>query len=139
MPKESISFDIDKSGGIIIQNRHLLVARAKGKVYFMAPGGKIESAETAEQALIRELREEFQIEVLIQDLEPFNSFEALSAGDSTKTIRMDVFIVNQWKGTITPASEIEEIAWIDSRNELPLGSIFAHNVLPKLKQLNLIK
>ena len=53
---------------------------------------------------------------------------------------MDVFLVKKWDGEIKSASEIEEVMWINS--SLPagikLGSIFQHDVLPKLKTLGLI-
>jgi len=42
---------IYKAAGIIIQNRTLLFTRAKDMDFFIDPGGKIESGETAKLAL----------------------------------------------------------------------------------------
>lgn len=134
------SVDIHKVGGILIQNRRLLVCRAKGKEHFMAPGGKIEAGETAQQALQRELTEELSIHVEESQFKPFSLFEAQAAGDESKKIRMEVFLVSEWYGEVQGAHEIEALAWVTSSNEgeLKLGSIFEHEVIPRLKAQNLI-
>lgn len=68
-----------KAGGIIISGRRLLVERSKGKDFFVAPGGSVEADESPKQALIRELKEEFQIETNERDLKFFGTFEAPAA------------------------------------------------------------
>ena len=83
--------DIHKAAGIIVRDRKLLVERSKGKKFFIAPGGSIEPGETAEQALTRELKEEFQIIVKEEDLVTFGTFRAAAAGqergDSDQTFQ----------------------------------------------------
>ena len=54
---------IRKAAGIIISNQELLVERSIGKDFYIAPGGKIEQGESAEQALVRELEEELDIQI----------------------------------------------------------------------------
>ncbi len=132
--------EIHKAAGIIIKDRKLLVERSKGKEYFIAPGGSIESGETAKQALVRELREEFQITVKESSLTEFGVYTAPAAGQEKNTVVMEVFMVNSWKGNITASSEVEDIRWITSfvPPELKVGSIFAHEVLPRLKASGLI-
>ncbi len=53
---------------------------------------------------------------------------------------MSVFVVKQWVGEPTPSSEVEILAWINSANEdnLPIGSIFLHDVIPALVEQDLI-
>jgi hypothetical protein len=52
---------------------------------------------------------------------------------------MDIFIVTAYDGVITPHSEVEELRWINTADNLSdVGSIFAHEVLPRLKAQNLI-
>lgn len=134
-------YDIHKAAGIIIKDRRLLVERSKGKDVFIAPGGKLESGETSRQAVIRELKEEFRLNVRDDDLEEFGTFYAEAAGshNAGKSLRMDVFMVKN-VGNITPDSEVEEIRWISSTipTDVEVGSIFAHEVLPRLKELDLV-
>ncbi len=131
--------DIHKAGGIIIRDRRLLVERSKNKDFFIAPGGKIEQGETSKQALVRELMEEFQIVVHQENLVPFGSFEAKAAGQENKIVHMDLFIVDVWDGEPTPDNEVEEIKWITSEPVgIKVGSIFEHEVLPRLKAMDLI-
>ena len=113
---------------------------AIGKEFFISPGGSIEAGETAKQALVRELKEEFTIDVTEENLEKFGDFEAAAAGQEDRIVHMAVFIVKQFSGEPSPDNEVEEIAWITSANEhnLKIGSIFEHEVIPALKQQNLI-
>jgi len=106
----------------------------------MAPGGKLAEGETPEGALKRELNEELGIVIELSDLEKFETFYAPAARQEEKYLQMDVFFVHRWDGAVQANSEIEEIMWIDSSvpAEVSLGSIFEHEVLPRLKQANLI-
>ena len=132
--------DIHKAAGIIIRDKKLLVERSKGKEFFISPGGSIEEGETPQQALIRELMEEFQITVTEEDLEKFNTFSAPAAGNESRQVIMDVFMVKNFQGEPTPDNEVEEIAWITSNIPagMKVGSIFEHNVIPALKEQGLI-
>ena len=132
--------DIKKAGGILIKDRKFLVERSKGKTLFIAPGGSIETGETPKEALVRELKEEYTILTNEEDFEEFGVFTARAAGQEDKLVEMNVFLVKKWIGEITPDNEVEEVMWINSNlsKGLKLGSIFEHEVLPRLKQLNLI-
>lgn len=136
------NFDIHKAAGIIIKDRRLLVERSKGKDVFVAPGGKLEPGETSTQAVIRELKEEFQLDIAENDLEEFGAFYAEAAGshNTGKKLRMDVFIA-KYTGEIVPDSEVEEVRWISSEipADIEVGSIFAHEVLPRLKEQGLVE
>lgn len=131
--------DIHKAGGIIIRDRQLLLTRSKGKDFFIAPGGKIESGETPKQALIRELREEIGVTISEDNLNEFGTFHAVAAGSSEMMLQMDVYIVNKWEGEIAPNSEIEEVRWVTSAtNDIEIGSIFRLDVRPKLVEAGFI-
>ncbi len=135
-----MKYDIYKVGGVILKDKKLLVARSKGKDFFVAPGGKIEDEESSRQALVRELQEEVRITIQEEKLSLFGEFYANAAGEESLKIRMDVFLVDEWTGDIQPDNEIEEIMWIDSRNmnSVSIGSIFEHEVMPRLKSQGLI-
>lgn len=132
--------DIHKSAGVLIRDRKLLVERSKGKEFFIAPGGSVEPGETSKEALVRELMEEFQVIVDEADLSVFGTFRAAAAGQEAKTVEMEVFTVNKWQGEPTADNEVEEVRWVTSQPEdgIKLGSIFEHEVIPRLKTANLI-
>ena len=131
---------IHKAAGILIQDRKLLVERSKGKEFFIAPGGSIEPGETAVEALVRELKEEFKIVVKPEDLSVFGTFRAFAAGQEHRVVEMQVFNVARWQGAPTADNEVEEIRWVTSQPEagIKLGSIFEHEVIPRLKSTDRI-
>ncbi len=132
--------DIYKASGIIIRDRKVLVSRSVGKDFFIHLGGRIEVGETAKQALIRELKEEIRIDVNENDLELFDRSSAPAANSPEVDVHMEVFLVKQWQGEITPDNEIEEILWLtsDVPKDIKVGSIMEHETIPKLKAQNLI-
>jgi 8-oxo-dGTP pyrophosphatase MutT (NUDIX family) len=140
MARMERKIDIHKAAGVLIKDGTFLITRTDGKDFFIAPGGKVEGGETVQGALIRELQEELGIGVDASDIQEFGTFYAPAAGSEDKYLQMDVFLVKKWQGEVAPASEVAEARWIDSRvpREITLGSIFLHDVLPKLKAENLI-
>lgn len=132
--------DIYKAAGVLIKNRKLLIERSENRTMFVAPGGSIEEGETSEEALTRELMEEFGIIANETDFEHFGHFHAKAAGEEDKTVHMNVFIVKKWKGEPKPIAEVKEILWVTSNlpKNITVGSIFEHEVIPRLKSLDLI-
>ncbi|AXY03358.1 NUDIX domain-containing protein [Vibrio alfacsensis] len=129
-----------KSAGIIVKDGALLVLRSKGKDTFYAPGGKLDSAETPEQALCRELLEEVGIQVTLNDLTLFGRFEAPAHDKVDVTLIMDVFFVNAYAGEVVASNEIEECQWVDSSNvdNISISTIFRNNVFPQLVKQGLV-
>lgn len=132
--------DIYKAAGIIIEDGKLLFTRAQGMEFFIDPGGKIEPGETAKQALVRELKEEIDIDVNESDLDFFGEYSAEAANHKGRTVHMQVFMVRKYTGTIKASSEIEELRWLTSSvpSDIKVGSIFGGEVLPKLKAQGLV-
>lgn len=132
--------DIFKASGIILQDRKVLTERSVGREYFIHPGGKIEAGETAKQAVIRELKEEFCIDVREEDLELFDTNSAPAANSPEVNVHMEVFLVKKWQGKIIAASEVQEVRWLtsDVPKDIKIGSIMEHETIPKLKAENLI-
>jgi 8-oxo-dGTP diphosphatase len=130
--------DIHKAGGIIIVDRRLLVERSKGKTLFNTPGGKLEPDEPTIHALIRELREEFQIVVFEEDITYFDTYSASVDGEPNRKIKMEAFLINKWAGELTISEEVEEMAWVSSKETKRLSSILSNFIVPKLHSLDLI-
>ncbi|WP_199436091.1 NUDIX hydrolase [Vibrio owensii] len=130
-----------KSAGIIIKDGALLVLRSKGKDTFYAPGGKLDSGETPEQALCRELQEEVSIGVKEDALTLFGRFEAPAHDKDGITLVMDVFFVNDYSGEVVASNEIEECQWVDSSNvdDIAISTIFRNEVFPNLVEQGLVK
>ncbi len=94
-----------------IDGRVLLSKRPKGKYLeelWEFPGGKMEEGETPEHALIRELREELNIETWSSCLAP------LTFASYTYTefhLLMPLFVCRKWDGIPTP-QEGQKLTWV---------------------------
>jgi mutator protein MutT len=136
--------DIHKAGAILLRDKKLLLTHELGKKFYLAPGGIVETGETSEEAVIRELEEEVNIKVTPANLDFFGTFYAQAAGAEDKYLQMDVYLVKNWSGEPTPSSieeEIDAIAWVNTLTKpdnIQIGSIFEHQVMPTLKKLGLI-
>lgn len=100
------------AAAIINQSGEILLAkRPAGKAMaglWEFPGGKIESDETPERALVRELKEELSIEVTEKDLEPITF---ASHTYENFHLFMPLYGVRKWTGAPQP-TEGQELAWV---------------------------
>ncbi len=96
---------IDRDGKVLLAQRPAGKAMA-GLWEF--PGGKIESGEKPEQALVRELAEELSITVSESDLTPFtfasHTYEKFH-------LFMPLYVLREWRGKPTPI-EGQKLAWV---------------------------
>ncbi len=103
---------IDKLAWVRVQNGAVLTARSRHRDRYYLPGGKREAGETDHEALAREIREELGVELLPATLQPVGDFEAPAHGQPAgTTVRLRCFS-GDYTGQITPAAEIEAIAWL---------------------------
>ena len=72
------------------------------------PGGKVEPGETPEAALIRELKEELDIEVPAKCLAPL-SFASHSYPEFH--LLMPLYVCRRWEGDIAPLQG-QQLAWV---------------------------
>jgi 8-oxo-dGTP diphosphatase len=96
---------IDADGRVLIAKRPIGKSMA-GLWEF--PGGKVESGETPEECLIRELDEELGIKVTSPCLAPF---VFTSHGYESFHLLMPLFLIRRWQGLVAPR-EHEAIAWV---------------------------
>jgi 8-oxo-dGTP diphosphatase len=93
-----------------VDDRVLIAQRPEGKSMaglWEFPGGKVEPGETPEMALVRELREELDLDVAESCLAPIafasHSYEKFH-------LLMPLYACRVWKGTPTP-KEGQKLAW----------------------------
>lgn len=103
---------IDKLAWIEINNRTVLSTRSFGKDKFYIPGGKRETGETDEQALLREIKEELNVDLDNTTLQLVGIFEAQAHGHAEGVIVKMTCYTATYSGQLLPQSEIEEMAWL---------------------------
>jgi ADP-ribose pyrophosphatase len=108
---------IDKLAWLYIENRKLLCARSKGKMSFYSPGGKREAGESDQQALMREINEELSVDLIPESMEYAGTFNAQADGKPEGVMVKMTCYYSRYNGTLQPASEIEEIAWLTSADK----------------------
>ncbi|MDP1643185.1 MAG: 8-oxo-dGTP diphosphatase MutT [Phenylobacterium sp.] len=101
---------------IDVDGRVLICQRPEGKQLaglWEFPGGKVETGETPEACLIRELDEELGIQVTHACLAPF---VFASHGYESFHLLMPLYLCRRWSGFVT-AKEHKALAWVKP-NEL---------------------
>ena len=128
---------IDKLAWVHIEDRKLLVVRARGKDMFYTVGGKRRAGETDKEALIREVKEEVGVSLLPTTISYVNTFEAQAHGKPEGTIVRLTCYMAHFLGEPTPMSEIEELGWFTTEDKkratIPMQKLLTH-----LEEKNLI-
>lgn len=96
---------VDSDGRVLVQQRPAGKALA-GLWEF--PGGKVESGESPESALVRELNEELGISVATACLAPA-TFASMVVGD--RHLLLLLYIARKWTGTPQPL-EAAALRWV---------------------------
>jgi mutator protein MutT len=98
---------------ILIKDRKVLTVRAKDKNYFTLPGGKIDSGETSEEALIREVKEEVGVDLIPTTVNYYKGFIQHAHGkDKNIFISMHCYF-GEYYGELQPGHEICELDWLN--------------------------
>jgi len=108
----------DDSGQILIAKRqdHQFMAG-----FWELPGGKVESNESEQQAIIRELREELGI--VVTDL---SIHQTMVYHYTDRIVELSIYTINQYQH-IPKGIEGQEIAWVD------VNQLHKHKLLPTMK------
>ena len=91
--------------------RVLIAQRPEGKTMaglWEFPGGKVEPGETPEATVIRELREELDIDVTEACLAPLTF---ASHGYETFHLMMPLYVCRRWEGMVAPR-EGQQVKWV---------------------------
>ncbi len=121
-PTYALDDPIQKSALVTVHNGKLLVARSFGKNLFYVPGGKIETHETAEQALFREVEEELATEIVEESVSELGVFTSQAHGKRQgKQVNLHAFVASL-KAEPHASQEIEELRWIGAEDSEAVSS-----------------
>ena len=128
---------IDKLAFIELRNRKVLETKSKGKDTWYIPGGKRDVGESDEQALIREIKEELNVDIDPTTIVYYGTFTAQAHGKPEGTmVRMTCYQA-KYSGELRSSAEIEHMDWFDySKKELT--SPVDHLIFDDLRAKNLI-
>ena len=107
---------IDKLAWIELQDKRILSTRTKGKTVFYLPGGKREVGESDAEALIREIKEELDVDLLEDSLQFMGIFEEQAHGHPDGVMVKMQCYSGRYEGELKASAEIEELRWLDLSN-----------------------
>lgn len=101
--------ELEITAGIIIKNNEVLIGQRKfhdkfgGKWEF--PGGKLENSEVPEDCIVRELKEELNIDVV-----EFKHFLSYAQDFSSYKMIIHAFLITEYEGSFQ-INDHEKIVW----------------------------
>ncbi|RSD13231.1 NUDIX hydrolase [Amycolatopsis eburnea] len=122
---------IDKVAWLHVVDGRVLAARSRGKDKFYLPGGKREPGESDTETLVREIREELDVEITPSTITPAGTFEGQAHGKAAGTLVRTTAYTAEYTGTLKASSEIEEIAWL-THADRPRVSLVAQLIFDHL-------
>lgn len=103
---------IDKIAWIHTKDGKILSTLSKGKSVYYIPGGKRESNETDHETLVREIKEELDVDIVLDTVEFLGVYEAQS-DDAEKGIKVKMSCyIGEYLGELKASSEIERFEWL---------------------------
>ncbi len=100
---------LDSDNRILISKR--LIEKPMGGMWEF-PGGKVESGEMPEEALIREIKEELSININKSCIAPL-AFS--TATYDSNNLLLLLYVCRVWKGEIK-MKEVDDIKWVEKRD-----------------------
>ena len=107
---------------------------------YILPGGRIEEGETDTECLIREIREELDVQLDASSLEFIGQYIDVAAGDHTKDVSIRLY-GGKVIGELRPSHEIISFSWL-GRDDLVtdrVSPIIRNKILPDLTVRGIIE
>ena len=102
---------VDTVAWVRTEGGRILCARPRGTDVFFIPGGKREGRESDLETLLREIREELTVLLDPGTAAHVGTYQAGGPGlPDGAVVRMSCYTA-EYRGTLAPSSEIEELAW----------------------------
>ena len=102
---------IDKIAWIHTKDGKILSTLSKGKSTYYIPGGKREGDETDLETLVREVKEELDVDIVLDTVEYLGVYEAQSDGDAEGVKIIMTSYIGDYVGELKASSEIDRIEW----------------------------
>ena len=97
---------------LVNEKNEVLISLRKHKKeydgYWEFPGGKVEESETTEQCIVREIKEELDLEISKNCIAPLTF--AVDQHETSETI-LFLYICRKWQGSITSLLD-QRIKWV---------------------------
>jgi len=118
---------------LINENNEVLISLRKNREeyndYWEYPGGKVENGETLEQGLVREIKEELNIEIAKSCIAPLTF--AVEKQETNETI-LFLYVCRKWDGLINSLIN-QKIEWVKPINlgqyQMPSPNLFLNSIL----------
>lgn len=106
------------AGLVVLKEGKLLLAFSNNKKAWYLPGGKIDSNETTQDAICREIREELDVALLPDQLKFYCHITAPAFGENHRVVmEQDCFLYNLTE-PINASNEIGAVAYFDFQTYL---------------------
>lgn len=128
----------EKSAFIMIKNKRILVARSDNNTIFFLPGGARNESECQKEALIREVKEELNLDIEPGSIRFIASFKSPTFEDPNNSDVILNCFTGKYKGLIRPSSEVKQIDWFTYKNRDKVSPA-DQKVFDYLKNFNLIE
>ena len=102
---------IDKIAWIHIKDGKILSTLSKGKSTYYIPGGKREGFESDHETLVREIKEELNVDIVLDSVEYLGVYEAQSDGDVEGVRIIMSSYIGDYVGELKASSEIDRFEW----------------------------
>ncbi|GLY16472.1 NUDIX domain-containing protein [Kineosporia rhizophila] len=102
---------IDKVAWIHVVDGLILSTLSAGKSVYYLPGGKREPGESDVQTLVREVREELSVDIVVASAVHLKTFQAQAHGRPDGEIVQMTCYTAGYEGDLKPDNEIAELVW----------------------------